>query len=251
MPILQNLNALSLGTRLNNMPGLVLPPAAAAAATAPPTPAVMPPTPSAQTSATAAATVPLIDAAHLGLLPQLPQAPVTTLARGAIAQLNAAAAGILAEAVRTITNQRLTGDTLMDYLERKVRIGEVLGNRAAQWSDTTKADFAGQSGAFQMMPDQLDTMDSIVSIAILNDRSLEADIRGENTKETTPDDLLKNRRIVWQSPPAGTVLSPPYIVVIAVEYQDAAAGESVVSSITDQLGDYQGFKLPKSVIQKL
>lgn len=157
----------------------------------------------------------------------------------------------MAEAIRTVSNQRLTGDALMDYLERKVRIGEVLGNRAAEWSDTTKADFAGQSGAFQMTPDRPDIMDAIVSIAILNDRNLEADIRGENSKETTADDLLKNRRIVWQSPPAGTVLTPPYIVVIAVEYQEVATAEAVVSSIRDQLGDYQGFKLPKSAIQKL
>jgi hypothetical protein len=139
----------------------------------------------------------------------------------------------------------------MDYLERKVRIGEVLGNRASEWTDTTKADFAGQNGAFQMTPDRPDIMDAIVSIAILNDRNLEADIRGENSRDPTTDDLLKNRRIVWQSPPAGTVLTPPYIVVIAVEYQEIATAQAVVSSIWDQLGDYQGFMLPKSAIQKL
>jgi hypothetical protein len=127
----------------------------------------------------------------------------------------------------------------------------VLANRAAQWSETTRGDFAGQNGAFQMMPDRLDIMDAIVSIAVLNDRTLENEIRAENTSETTTDDLLSNRQIVWQSPPAGTVLTPPYIVVIAVEYKDVASAEAVVGSILNQLGDYQGTKLPQSVINRL
>jgi hypothetical protein len=158
---------------------------------------------------------------------------------------------IVHEALNAITNQRLTADTLMDYLERKVRIGEVLANRAAQWSATTRTDFAGESGAFQMPADRTDTMDAIVSLAILNDRNLEAEIRAENTHPTTPTDLLQSRKVVWQWPAAGTVLAPPYIVLIAVEQQETATADTIVSSINDQLGVFQGFKLPQAALQKL
>jgi hypothetical protein len=183
--------------------------------------------------------------------PPPPHTPVTALANGAIAQLNSLDGNTLHEAINAITNQGLTGDGLMDYLERKVRIGEVLGNRAVQWLATTKADFAGPTGAFQMQPDKTDTMDAIVSLAILNDRNLEAEIRGENTTPTTQTDLLQNRRVVWQWPAAGTVLAPPYIVLIAVDYQEVASADSVVKSIDDQLGTFQGFRFPKAALQKL
>jgi hypothetical protein len=195
----------------------------------------------------------MIPPAVIQQLPPQPIAstPVTTLARGAIAQLSALDPTNLREALNAITSQKLTADALMDYLERKVRIGEVLGNRAAQWTAATLADFAGQSGAFQMQPDKKDAMDGIVSLAILNDPHLEGEIRGENTKQTTPADLLQSRRVVWQSPPAGTVLTPPYIVLVAVEYQEMQTADSVMSSINDQLTTFQGFQMPKAAAQKL
>ena len=258
MPIAANLGALTLGTRLAS--ALTVSPETVSA----PPPAPSPATPAAALPPPSVVTPPVLNIAPTirpplpittmpPLVPPTPvvQAPVTALARGAIAQLNAEDPANVAEAIRTIRNQQLTAETLMDYLERKVRIGEVLGNRAAQWSDTTRTDFAGQNGAFQMPAGKTDVMDAIVSVAILNDRNLEADIRGENTKEITQDDLLQNRLVKWQWPPAGTVLAPPYVVVVAVDYREVATADSVVSSILDQLGVYQGFKLPKAIIQKL
>jgi hypothetical protein len=209
---------------------------------------------SAVTAAGAINTPPAVapEAPHLTPPPQNPPAPpATTLARSAIALLTGADGATLNNALNAITAQSLTGDTLMDYLERKVRVGEVLGNRAAQWSEQTRNDFAGPNGAFRMEPDKPDVMDAIVSLAILNDRQLELELRAENTRETTPTDLLQTRRVVWQSPPPGTVLAPPYIVLIAVEYQDQAAAASTVSAILGQLDMFKGFRMPRAAIQKL
>lgn len=185
----------------------------------------------------------------IGPFPITPVRPAATqLARGAIDQLNGANADTLKEAVNALKNRSLTGDAAIAYLERKVRIGEVLGNHARDWSDQTKKDFAD---AFQMQPDKVDTMDSIVSIAILNDRDLEAEIHAENTPQTGTGDLLQNRKVVWQYPNPGTVLTPPYLILIAVDYQDVASGDQVVQSILSQLDTYQGLRLPKTAIQRL
>ena len=172
----------------------------------------------------------------------------TALAQGAIALLSSADPVIVNEAINVLKNRSLGNEDITDYLERKVRIGEVLAQRARDWSPQTRTDFAD---AFQMGQDRVDTMDNIVSVAILNDRDLEGEIRAENTPQTTPNDVLQNRRVVWQHPPPGTVLTPPYVVLIAVEYQNVAQAEDVVRSILGQLGPFQGFKLPQAVIQRL
>jgi hypothetical protein len=182
-----------------------------------------------------------------------PQSRTTTqLAQGAIDQLNGANPSIVREAINatttTLRGQNLPNDGLMDYLERRVRVGEVLNQLARDWSDTTKADFAG---AFSMGQDRLEAMDSIVSLAILNDRELEVELRAENTPQTTSNDLLQHRRVVWQYPEPGTVLTPPYLILIAVEYQDVARAEDAVKSIIGLLDTADGFKLPRTLIQRL
>ncbi len=198
-------------------------------------------------------TIPPIIRPPIFFPPQPPQSRTATqLARGAIDQLNSANPATVREAINaattTVRSQNLPNDGLMDYLERRVRVGEVLNQLARDWSDTTKNDFAV---AFSMAPDRLDAMDAIVSLAILNDRELEAELRAENTPQTTPNDLLQNRRVVWQYPEPGTVLTPPYLILIAVEYQDVARAEDAVRSITSQLDTSDGFKLPRTVIQRL
>jgi hypothetical protein len=98
-------------------------------------------------------------------------------------------------------------------------------------------------------------MDAIVSLAILNDRDLEDEIIFENTSDTSTADLTDNRRIVWQYPPAGTVLQPPYVILVAVEYRDIATAADIYKSIADQLGTYTRgtltLKVPREVIQRL
>jgi hypothetical protein len=172
----------------------------------------------------------------------------TELARGAITLLNSATPASVQEAINTLRNRRLGNEDITDYLERRVRIGEVLAQRARDWSPQTREDFAN---AFQMGQDRLEAMDNIVSIAILNDRDLEGEIRAENTTQITPNDPLQNQVVVWQHPPPGTTLTPPYVVLIAVAYQNTAQAEDVVQSILGQLGPFQGFKLPQAVIQRL
>jgi len=162
--------------------------------------------------------------------------------------LNGASQPVLQEAIHTIRNRSMAAGSLMNYLERKVIIGEVLNDLAKDWSEETKRDFAE---AFQMAVDKLDVMDAIVSIAILNDRDLEDEIRVENTPETTEADLLENRRIVWQYPPPGTILQPPYLILLAVEHRDIQRAEEVIQSIIGELVEHQGFKIPKAAAQKL
>jgi hypothetical protein len=184
------------------------------------------------------------------LPPILPpqQKTATQFAQGAIAQLNNVAPAAVTEAVNAARSRQLDGPGLMIYLERKTPIRAVMEALAKDWADTTRNDFAD---AFQMAHDRFDAMDCLVSMAILNDRDLEAEVIAENTPQTTPNDLMSNRTVVWQYPPAGTQLQPPYVVLVAVEYRNVATAEQVLNSINSQLATYQGFKLPSSVISKL
>ncbi len=186
------------------------------------------------------------------LLPFLPPLllPKTTtqLARGAIEHLNMANPATVTEAINTIINKNIAAGGLMNYLERKVKVGEVLNELAKDWTDTTKQDFAE---AFNMDRNKLEVMDHIVSIAILNDPELDEEIRIENTPQTTDKDLLENRRIVWQYPPPGTPLEPPYLILVAVEHQDVVKVEEVLQSILGELVSYQGYKVPKTAAQRL
>ena len=183
--------------------------------------------------------------------PILPQAPqtATQLARGALAQLNSVNPSAVTEAINAIRSAGLDGPGIMTQLERKTPVRAVMESLAKDWAETTRNDFADQ--AFRMAHDHFDAMDSIVSLAILNDRDLEAEIISENTPETSPADLMDNRRVVWQYPPPGTVLQPPYVVLVAVEYRDVATAQDVFRSIVAELGVYQGLKVPNTVIQKL
>jgi hypothetical protein len=186
----------------------------------------------------------------LPIRPFLPQNRTTTqLANGAIAQLTAAAPPVVREAMNTAVNASIgLPSNLMAHLERFVRVGEVLNEVAARWSETTRGDFAK---AFNNMDAaKLDVMDAIVSLAILNDPDLEAELRGENTPQTTDSDLL-NRKVVWQSPPPGAPLEPPYIVMIAVEYTDTAKAQDLVKQITDQLVIRDNFRMPRLAADKL
>jgi hypothetical protein len=172
----------------------------------------------------------------------------TQLARGATAQLGSAPPAALTEAINAVRNRRIEAPGLMTYLERKTPIRSVMESLAKDWAETTRNDFAD---AFQMAHDHFEAMDAIVSLAILNDDDLEEELLVENTPQTTPGDLMENRRVVWQYPAPGTVLQPPYVVLVAVEYRDVASAQDVVRSIMGELGNYQGFKLPKAVIQRL
>jgi hypothetical protein len=223
---------------------------------APPPPAPLPVAPSPVTPATIA-----VNPALTTLFPPLIRPPIfipppvqnktaTQLANGAITQLNGVAPASVTQAINAIRSKSLDGPGLIPYLERKIRIGEALNQLAKDWTAATRTDFAD---AFSMDANNLnnDVSDSIVSIAILNDRDLTGEILAENTPPTSPNDLTDTRKIVWQSVPPGTPLNPPYVLLVAVEYQNIATAEDVVKSITSQLGTTaSGFKLPQAVIQK-
>jgi hypothetical protein len=181
-------------------------------------------------------------------LPPLPPRTVSQLAQGAANQLRATDPAVLEEALTTIRNSRVTADGLMHYLERKVLIGEVLNRLAENWTAEVRQDFAA---AFSTAADRTAVMDTIVSIAILNDPDLVRELRAENMPPPTQDDLLERRRVVAQYPPPGTPVSPGQVVLVAVEFQETAQAEEVVQSIVGDLMDHQGFKLPTAASQKL
>lgn len=166
----------------------------------------------------------------------------TLLARTAINLLRSANQEVLDEAIQTLVNRRLAADGVMAYLEQNVHIAEVLEKLARDWGPETIRVFAN---ALQMEPVKTDVMDLIVAIAILNEPDLEAELRGENTTDATGADLLENRRITWQYPPAGTPLTPPYIVLVAVEQIDTSAAQSEVQAILGELVDYKGYKIAR------
>ena len=148
---------------------------------------------------------------------------------------------MLGDAITAVGNASIAPQNLMAFLARRVLIGEVLGGRADGWSEETRADFAE---ALNLGSPRTDQMDAIVALAVLNDPDLEQEVRGENLTEPTDAELMSNRRVVWQYPPAGTPLEPPYVVLIAVERQDVAQAETVIRSIFGALGEQRGFRVP-------
>jgi hypothetical protein len=222
-------------------------PAPVAPPTAPPPPVPTPFT----------AVRPAIDAgllSHLGDLIVRPTPPpithrtFTQMAQEAIGQLRAAPREILQEAVRTLQAKSVAGPDIVNLLERRTRIGEVLGGSAARWSAETVNDFAA---AFQMDVSKTATMDQIVALGLLNDRELESELRQENLPPVTAQDLLQNRRIVFQHPAPGTELQPPYVILVAVEHQDLRRAEDAVAAILGQLVDFQGYRMPRDAAARL
>jgi hypothetical protein len=174
----------------------------------------------------------------------------TQIAQGAMNQLRSAAPAVIREAIANISNKNIAAGSLLNQLERRTRVGEVLNELANDWSAETKQDFAE---AFQMTntADKLPVMDAIVSIAILNDPDLRNELLAENTSEASQQDMLENRRIVWQWPQPGTPFTPPYLIMVAVERQDTTQAQNIVQSIIGDLVDFQGFKIPTAAANRL
>ncbi len=97
-------------------------------------------------------------------------------------------ASLVTQALNAIKSRSLDGPGITPYLERKVRIGEVLNDLAKDWTAATRSDFAD---AFNMDASSLsnDVADSIVSIAILNDKDLEAEILQRIRRKPQPPTL--------------------------------------------------------------
>jgi hypothetical protein len=180
--------------------------------------------------------------------PVAARTPYTQLAQNAMALLRNANKDLLSEALQIIRAKQLAGADIVNWLERRTKIGEVLGMPAANWSAETVSDFAL---AFQMNAARTPAMDAIAAVGILNMPELENEIRAENIGGTTTTDLVQNRRIVAQYPPPGTPLQPPYVVLVAVEYQDARRADDIVSSIVGNLVGWQSYKLPREAAAKL
>jgi hypothetical protein len=172
----------------------------------------------------------------------------TQLVNDAIAQLRAAPRDLLTEAIRTLQAKGVAPGGIVDLLERRTRIGEVLGGSATRWSAETVTDFAA---ALQMDASRVAVMDLIVALAVLNDAEFEAELRQENLPPTTPQDLLQNRKVVYQYPPPGTELTPPYVILVAVEHQDFAQAEQIVAGLLGQLTPAQGFRMPRDAAARL
>jgi hypothetical protein len=166
----------------------------------------------------------------------------TVLARSAINLLRGADQAALDEAIQTLINKGLAPPAVMAHLEQNVNFGEVLEKLSAEWSDETVRAFGT---AFAMDTAKKNVMDLIVAIAILNEADLEAELRAENTPQATANDLLENRRITWQYPPPGTVLNPPYVVLVAVEQVDTTKADSEIQAILGELVDYKGYRIAR------
>jgi hypothetical protein len=166
----------------------------------------------------------------------------TLLARTAINLLKSADQLSLDEAIQTLINGKIAAPAVMPKLEQSVNFSEVLEKLAEDWTPETLKAFAA---AFTMDSAKKNVMDLIVAIAILNEDDLESELRSENTPQATANDLLDHRKITWQYPPPGTVLNPPYVVLVAVEAVDTTAANSEIQSILGELVDYRGYKIAR------
>ncbi|HEX6283788.1 MAG TPA: hypothetical protein VFZ71_02895 [Pyrinomonadaceae bacterium] len=195
-------------------------------------------------------TPPVFEIPPVVFRPPIVDKTTTQIAQGALNQLRGAAPAAVREAVSNIKNKNIAAGDLLNYLERRTRVGEVLNELANDWSAQTKQDF---SEAFQMpnTADKLPVMDAMVSIAILNDPDLKNELQAENTTEASQGDMLENRRIVWQWPQPGTPFTPPYLMLVAVERQDTTQAQNIIQSIIGDLVDFQGYKIPTAAANKL
>jgi hypothetical protein len=228
-------------------PGAALPPPA------PPPPA--PTTTAAPAAPLSLATLsPEVLTTLIGRIPPrilTPAVPKTTtqLATGAIRQLMQLPPQLVRKAMNTVVNAGLNGTRLMPHLEQYVRIGEVLNELAARWSEATRTAFIS---AMRTQADQIENevMDAIVSLAILGDADLDQELKVENTPETTPEELT-NRKVVWQSIAPGASLEPPYVIVVAVEYTDVVKAEESVKAIVGNLVVRDGFRMPREIADRV
>lgn len=238
------------------LPGFPTPGTPPADSGSPTEPATTAPPPAATAVGLTRATISPAALAGLAVRPEIFVRPLaepasrtfTQLATDAVAQLRAAPRDTLSEAVRTLQAKNVAAGAIMSLLERRTRIGEVLSGSASRWSAETVGDFAA---AFQMDASRTAVMDLIVALAILNDAELEAELRQENLPPTTPQDLLQNRRIVYQYPPPGTELTPPYVILVAVEHQDFTRAEEAVGAILGQLAEFAGYRMPRDAAARL
>jgi hypothetical protein len=145
--------------------------------------------------------------------------------------------------------QKVAPGELFEELRQRTSFEEVLREKAEGWKPVTRKVF---SEVFAMPVDNMAAMDAIVSIALLNRPDLEQALRGENATPPTIQELLENRRIVWQYPPPGTPLTPPYVILVAVENLDTGPAEDVVQRIISRLiVTPSGYRLPRDAAQKL
>jgi hypothetical protein len=171
------------------------------------------------------------------------------LARSAFMMLEQAPKENLDLALNTLANKNIPAERLIEELERSpFSFQQVLSELARGWR---QEDINGFAEKFGMPKEQLDVMDAIVSLAILNDPALEPRLRAENQVPSTPTDFLSSRRVIWQSVEPGSVLNPPYVILIAVEAVDTAMPNEVVQSILGQLGVFRGYKLPQAAVARL
>ena len=173
----------------------------------------------------------------------------TRLAHSASEVLSNSTREVLDAALNTYANKAVKAPDALRALETApVSYQEILAELAEGWSAKTKEDFAKH---FSMPIDQLKVMDAMVSLAVLNSPSLAVLLRQENTMPPTANDLLENRRVVWQSVTPGTVMEPPYVILLAVEHIDSQSVKDVVESILGDLIEWRGFKLPRVAAQRL
>jgi hypothetical protein len=145
--------------------------------------------------------------------------------------------------------QHVQPGELLEDLRQRTSFDEVLQEKAEGWKPVTRRVFAE---VFAMPADNLVVMDAIVSIALLNRPDLEEVLRRENAAPASLQDLLENRRIVWQYPPPGTPLTPPYVIVVAVESVDTGPAVDIVQRILSSLVTTpSGYRLPRGAAQKL
>lgn len=138
---------------------------------------------------------------------------------------------------------------LLEDLRQRTSFDEVLREKAEGWKPVTRRVFAE---VFAMPADSLASMDAIVAVALLNRPDLEQVLRRENAAPLSLQQLLENRKIVWQYPAPGTPLTPPYVIVVAVESTDTAPAEDIVQRIMSNLVlTPSGFRLPRGAAGKL
>ncbi|BBH71859.1 hypothetical protein ACTI_85440 [Actinoplanes sp. OR16] len=174
----------------------------------------------------------------------------TLLVEHAIASLD----GLPADTIRAALSfvqakpQKVAPGELFEDLRQRTSFDEVLRERAEGWRPVTRRVFAD---VFAMPGENLAAMDAIVCIALLNRPDLEQALRAENAVAPTVEQLLENRRILWQYPPSGTPLTPPYVIVVAVESTDTGPAEDVVVRIMSSLVTAaSGYRLPRLAAQK-
>lgn len=173
---------------------------------------------------------------------------ITDLARKKADSLGKSRPEDLTEAMNAIKNKNIAPGNVFAHLDKNTDVGFELDKEAEDMSDETVNNIATMFGTD---PKKKGVINNIISLGLLNAEGVEEAIEEEQLDEPSNEDVLRNRRIIWQHPEPGTVMEPPYLIVVAVEHRDVQKAKDARKDFAGLLIKHRNFKVPTNIATRL